>query len=48
MYFLHVENVCQVTDNYRCDKSSTGSDYTELPLFTEMTDNGDGSYAADY
>ena len=21
IYFLHVENVCHVTDNYRCDQS---------------------------
>lgn len=32
VYFLHVENVCYVTDNYRCDASLINSEYTELPI----------------
>lgn len=31
LYFLHVLNQCQVTQNYRCDETDTGSAYTELP-----------------
>jgi hypothetical protein len=48
VYFLHVDNVCFVTDNYRCDSSSLSSDYSELPLFIEFTDNSDGSYSCEY
>ena len=28
LYFLHVENTCYVTTNYRCDLSLTNSNYT--------------------
>jgi hypothetical protein len=48
LFFLHVENVCLVTDNYRCDATDTGSDYTELPQFERMSDTNDGSYTASY
>jgi hypothetical protein len=47
-FFLHVENTCVVTDNYRCDESSAHSEFADLPLFLEMTDNNDGSYSADF
>jgi hypothetical protein len=43
-----VENLCYVGDNYRCDLSLEGNDYTELPVFREMVDLGDGSYTATY
>jgi len=43
-----VENVCYVTDNYRCDASPQSSAYAELPIYIEFTDNGDGSYSCDY
>ena len=38
-YFLHVENTCYVTTNYRCDVSLPNSNYTELPIFYQMTDS---------
>jgi len=48
VFFLHVENVCFVTDNFRCDPSS-GSAYTELPKFIEMAYQAeDDTYAAEY
>jgi hypothetical protein len=40
--------VCHVTDNYRCDELRDHSEYTELPIYREMTDNGDGTYFAEY
>lgn len=47
-FFLHVENECLVTDNYRCDQTDTGSSYTELPYFIPLTDHANGSYSTDY
>jgi hypothetical protein len=40
--------VCVVTDNYRCDPTDGGSEYTELPLFKLFTDDEDGSYSTSY
>lgn len=45
---MHVENVCYVTTNYRCDPARDNSEYIELPFFIEMTDGGDGTYMAEY
>ena len=47
-YFLHVENVCVVTDNFRCDPAAENSEYIELPLFSQMTDSGSGTFSTDY
>jgi hypothetical protein len=47
-YFLHVENLCYVVENYRCDKSRDGDEYTELPIFDLMADTSDGTYTAKY
>jgi hypothetical protein len=41
-FFLHVQNVCVVTDNYRCDRDdSDTSNYSELPTFTHLTKQTD-------
>jgi hypothetical protein len=48
LYFLHVEDLCFVTENYRCDLSLTNSGYEEVPMFIQMTDNLDGTYSATY
>lgn len=36
-FFLQVENVCNVTENYRCDPDELlSSYYEELPIYIEM------------
>lgn len=52
-FFLHVENHCIVTDNYRCDEELDHSEYTELPIIKEMTldstsAEGVDSYSTEY
>lgn len=48
MYFLHVEDLCYITLNYRCDLDINNSKFEELPMFIKMTDKGDGTYSASY
>lgn len=47
-FFLHIEQLCYVTDNYRCDLSLLQDNVATLPIIKQMTDNGDGTYYADY
>ena len=48
LIFLHVEQLCYITDNYRCDLSSQQDSVPELPKMIQMTDNNDGTYSAEY
>ena len=48
LFFLHVEQLCYVTDNYRCDLSVNQSNVATLPIVTQMTDNSDGTYYVEY
>lgn len=48
LFFLHVEDLCYVTDNYRCDLSYENDKLPEVPIFTPFTDNGDGTYESEY
>lgn len=47
-YFLHVDDLCYVTDNYQCVLSQNNYALEEVPIYTQMTDNGDGTYFANY
>ena len=47
-YFLHVYDLCYVTDNYQCVLSQSNYALEEVPIYTLMTDNNDGTYFANY
>jgi len=48
VFFLRVENFCTVTVNHRCDLSPDSANLSELPILTQMTDLGDGTYTSTY
>jgi len=48
VFFLLVEQLCYVTENYRCDLSVNQENVRGLPIVKQLTDNGNGSYYVDY
>lgn len=55
LYFLHIEQYCIVSNNYRCDLSDQQDSVAtnpalgnSLPSITSMTDLGSGSYTVKY
>lgn len=43
--FAHIEELCTVTDNYRCDRTPDTADVLDGTQYLRMTDAGDGRYS---
>ena len=48
IFQLRVENLCTVSTHYTCDLVAPSQNLSGLPIIKTMTDNGDGTYTADY
>jgi hypothetical protein len=48
IFQLRVEDLCVVSTHYGCDAVLPSQNLPGLPIIKKMTDNGDGTYSADY
>lgn len=47
-FIMRLEQHCTVTNSRLCVEDAASDNVPGLPTFTVMTDNGDGTYQADY
>lgn len=48
IFFLLVEQLCYITDNFRCDLSLNQDAVVGIPIVKQLIDNNDGTYYVDY
>ena len=48
VFQLRVENLCTVSTHYTCDPVAPYQNLSGLPIIKTMTDNGGGTYTANY